>query len=242
MMQRDAVESVGPRRGGRPGTARREMHVVINGVDTERFRPGPPAGDDTPLRCVYVSSFRAWHAAEDLIEAAKACRARGVAVQVRLLGEGPRWRAARRAGATLTEEGSVQFLGTVPHGEVPDHLEAADVGLAPFSPQAFSALALGWFWSPIKIFEYLAAGLPVVTADLPELRALLPDVVASFYPAGQPEALADRLADLASNRAVLRRKGRAARNLAERRYTWDAQARIVEQVLTEAASGPDRPR
>ena len=225
-----------------PPTWAGPVHVIVNGVDTDRFRPAPSMADaPASLRGVYVSSFRPWHAAEDLIRAVATCRDRGVAVQVRLLGDGPRWPAARRAATDLAADDSVEWLGAVPHAEIPGHLQAADVGLAPFSPEAFSALALGWFWSPIKIFEYLAAGLPVVTADLPELRALLPDEVASFYPAGQPEALADRLADLASNRAVLRRMGRAARALAERRYTWDAQAQIVEQVLTEAASGPDGP-
>ena len=224
-----------------PPTWARPVHVIVNGVDTDRFRPGPSiANAAAPLRGVYVSSFRPWHAAEDLIRAVATCRDRGVAIHVRLLGAGPRWQAARRAATALKVDSSAEWLGAVPHAAVPGHLQAADVGLAPFSPEAFSALALGWFWSPIKIFEYLAAGLPVVTADLPELRALLPDEVASFYPAGQPEALADRLAHLASNRAILRRMSRAARDLAERRYTWDAQAQIVERVLTEAAAEPHR--
>jgi glycosyltransferase involved in cell wall biosynthesis len=122
-------------------------------------------------------------------------------------------------------------MGEVAHDEVPGHLASADVGLAPFSPDAFSALRLGWFWSPIKIFEYLAAGLAVVTVDIEEVRTLLPDTVARFYPAGQPDRLADQLELMASDRSGLAQMRRSARELAESRYTWGHQAAVVESVL-----------
>jgi glycosyltransferase involved in cell wall biosynthesis len=128
----------------------------------------------------------------------------------------------------------VELIGKVPHDRVPRFLAEADVGLAPFAPDRFSALELGWFWSPIKIFEYLAAGLPVVTADIAELRALLPGRVANFYEPGDPLALAEALVELESDRAAVRRMGRDARALAERFYTWDQQAAAVEAVLEGA--------
>ena len=148
--------------------------VVTNGVDTDRFRPGPP-GASSRLRCVYASSFRSWHGAEDLVEAVRICVSRGCDLQVICLGDGPRLAAARAAAARAGLADVMTFAGRVPYAEVPGHLAGADVGLAPFHPGGFSALRLGWFWSPIKIFEYLAAGLPVVTIDIAELRELLPD-------------------------------------------------------------------
>ena len=100
-------------------------------------------------------------------------------------------------------DGAVEFVGRVEHDAVPHFLARADVGVAPFAPAEFRALELGWFWSPIKIFEYLAAGLPVVTAAIPELQQLLPDDVARFYRAGNVGDLASALASRAAGDLVI---------------------------------------
>ncbi len=217
-----------------PADLQESSHVIVNGVDTQRFRPGPAVEAGGPLRCVYVSSFRSWHGAEDLVEAVRLCCQRDARLLVTCLGRGPRWEAAREAARDAGLDKAIRFVGEVAHADVPSYLAEANVGLAPFSPSEFSALELGWFWSPIKIFEYLAAGLPVVTADLVELRELLPDQVGSFYQVGQPSGLADALAELEQDRDAVRRMGVAARLLAESRYTWDHQAADVEAVLQEA--------
>ena len=208
--------------------------VIVNGVDVDRFRPAPRP-DDGPLRCVYVSSFRAWHGAEDLVAAVAQVVARGVDIHLTCLGEGPRWQRARDAAARLDVDARIDFVGRVAHDEVPGYLAAAHVGVAPFAPDQFRALELGWFWSPIKIFEYLAAGLSVVTADIEELRDLLSDEVATYYPPGNISALADTLAALAGDRAAVRDRGVRARALAEDKYTWDHQAAAVEAVLQRAS-------
>ena len=223
-----------------PPEAQPAATVVVNGVDPDRFRPGPPTGADGPLRCVYVSSFRSWHGAEDLVQAVAMCQARGVNLRVTCLGRGPRWAHARRAADRAGVNGVVQFVGTVPCDEVPGYLADADVGLAPFSPAAFRPLELGWFWSPIKIFEYLAAGLAVVTIDIRELRELVPDTVGRFYTPGVPRELCETLEQLATDRATLHQIRRAARALVESRYTWGHQAATVEALL-ESVRASRRP-
>ena len=157
-------------------------------------------------------------------------------LRVTCLGTGPLWgeacRSARKAGVL----GVMQFAGAVPYEDVPTYLAQADVGLAPFTPSAFPALRLGWFWSPIKIFEYLAAGLAVVTIGIDELHALLPSSVARFYTPGDVSGLADEIEGLAADRAALAQIGRHARSLAESRFTWDHQAATVETVLRHVAA------
>ena len=219
-----------------PAEVQASVTVGTNGVDIDRFRPGPPPEVNGPLRCVYASSFRSWHGAEELVQAVAICVSRGVDLHVTCLGRGPRWAAARNAARRAGLDGTIRFVGLVPFDEVPSHLAAADVGLAPFSPSAFRALRLGWFWSPIKIFEYLAAGLAVVTIDIEELRALLPDTVGRFYTPGAPPELADALEQLASDRQAVRHMGDTARSLAESCYTWGHQAAAVEGVLQQAVA------
>jgi len=132
---------------------------------------------------------------------------------------------------------TINFVGRVPFSDVPRYLADADVGLAPFNPAAFPALQLGWFWSPIKIFEYLASGLTVVTIGIEELRSLLPGSVARFYDAADIQGLADVLETLASRSDVIRQARDESRQLAESRYSWHQQARAVEGVLTAVSAG-----
>jgi glycosyltransferase involved in cell wall biosynthesis len=77
----------------------------------------------------------------------------------------------------------------------------------------------------------------VVTIDIEELRALLPDTVGRFYTPGVPRELADALERLASDRQGVRRLRETARSLAESCYTWGHQAAAVEGVLQQAVAG-----
>jgi glycosyltransferase involved in cell wall biosynthesis len=206
--------------------------IITNGVDVERIRPGPPRAVGDALRCIYVSSFRSWHGSADLIEALALCRKKNVNLKVVCIGAGPQLKAATRAVREAGLNDTVRFLGEVPMAEISHHLADADVGLAPFSPNEFKALALGWFWSPIKIFEYLAAGLIVVTADIPKLKELLPDKVARFYTPGVHTELAQTLERLTTDStSTLNSVRKTARELARSRYTWEHQAVVVEQLL-----------
>lgn len=110
----------------------------------------------------------------------------------------------------------------------------AHVGLAPFNPAGFSALQLGFFWSPIKIWEYAAAGLAVVTSDIPELRARVPEAASWFHQPGAVDELAGMLVRLDRERATVRAMGEAGRRVAEERYTWDRQAVKLVGILHEA--------
>lgn len=213
-----------------------EVRVIGCGVDCNAFRPGTPVPDGGPLRLVFVSSFRAWHGAVDLVRAVAICVERGVELRLCCLGQGPTLAEAKRIARETGAESSVEFLGSVPHTEVPGFLSRAHVGMAPFNPAAHRALEIGFFWSPVKIFEYLASGLPVITAEIESLRELLPAPVGRFYQAGEVLALADRLAELANNRAALRAAGKAARELAVSSHTWDHRAAELGELLQWAVS------
>lgn len=210
--------------------------VIGCGVDAEAIRPGDRDVAAGPLRCIYMSSFRPWHGAEDLVRATAIAAAAGADLHVTLVGDGPRLEAARALARECGAGDRIHFTGRVPHAEIARYLAAAHVGVAPYDPGGNTAMGVGFFWTPIKIFEYLAAGLAVVTIDVPELRAMLPPPVARFHAPGDPQALAGVLQQLHAGRAAVVAAGKAARELAEARYTWDALARRLAEVLERAVA------
>lgn len=214
--------------------------VIGCGVDAASIRPGDVDPRSGPLRCIYMSSFRPWHGAEDLVRATDIAVRAGADLRVTLLGAGPRLEAARALARDSAAAERIEFTGRVPHADIPRYLAAAHVGVAPYDPGGNIAMGVGFFWTPIKIFEYLAAGLAVVTIDVPELRDMLPPPVAAFHAPGDPQALAGVLQQLDADRDRVARAGAAARRLAEERYTWDALARRLGAVLERVIGAPGR--
>lgn len=152
-----------------------ERIAVVNlGVDRQRFRPMDQAAARQQMgiaadRCVlsYVGVLDLTHNLEPVI------RALGEAgrpdIELHVTGDGARageYRSIAEASGTR-----VIFHGKVPHGEVPVHIAAADLCLAPYDAVAFSSGELGY--STMKIPEYLAAGRPVVSVPSGRVRALL---------------------------------------------------------------------
>jgi len=127
---------------------------------------------------------------------------------------------------SLAEHGGlasrVIFTGTVPHASVPVYLSAFDVVVAPFPDIEHYRL----YMSPLKVFEYMASGIPMVVSDLPSLREILTEKTARFVKAGDVKELALALNNLLSHPDIAQVQGLAARKEVER-YTWDKRAERI---------------
>ena len=196
---------------------------------TLRARLGLPEPEQV---AVFAGSFRVWHGVHDFIGAAVRLVEEGAPFHFLLIGDGPERRTAERRVASHTER--FHFLGSVPHVEMPDLLALAGAGVAPFNTAEHPALrAAGFFWSPLKIYEYMAAGLPVITPAIPPLDTTIREgIEGASYPEGDIPALA------AAIRRVLEsperaQMGRRARERVVRDFSWQRHCQEIERILVE---------
>ncbi len=191
-------------------------HWVPNGVDFEHFsRPTETAADmlDVPRPIVgFVGGLSEW---VDLGLVASLARAR------------PGWSfvlvgPSAIDTSSVRELPNVRLLGARPYASVPSYLAAMDVALIPFKQNQVSYHA-----DPIKAYEYLAAGLPVVATNLPALRRI--EHVMRLV--NSSESFLGALEDAV---AQGRDKHRAERQAEARNHSWSARFEIVERLIRES--------
>jgi len=216
-----------------PDTIARERVVELPwGAAVERFTP---ASDDParPAHVVFLGSFRGWHGAADLVRACGRLYDAGMRFTCTLIGDGPE-RAAVEALATRWAE-HIRFSGAVPYEHVPTLLATATIGVAPFDTSRHPALrAAGFFWSPLKVYEYMAAGLPVVTTDLPPLnRIIRAGQEGELFAEGDVAALAQAIERLLCDPARARALGHAARERVVAHYSWSHHCAELERIMQQ---------
>jgi glycosyltransferase involved in cell wall biosynthesis len=210
------------------------------GADTVRFRPD--AEGEVPFSkrtgetlVIFAGAFRRWHGAINLVHAIRQLRNRGRRdIAAVLIGDGPELAAVRAAASGLD---GVTFTGAQPHDRMPACMAAADIGVAPFDVAAHAPLALDFYWSPLKIFEYMASGLPVVAPDIPRLRHIVRNGREGLlYDNGQAEGLPQALEQLADDEARRRTMGASARVRAVSEFGWDVHCRKLDEALRRCVS------
>ncbi len=216
-----------------PGTAPSRIIELEWGADTRRFQPGAPGPAPferpAPVVAVFAGAFRSWHGAVHLATAIRALRDRGRRdVGAVFIGDGPELASVRQAARGLD---NVVFTGALPHDRMPASLAVCDIGVAPFDMSRHRALALGFYWSPLKMFEYMSAGLPVVAPASGRIPALVGhEREGLLYAPSKPGALAAALERLADSDLRLQ-LGTAARVRAVRDYSWTAHCHALEHAI-----------
>lgn len=186
------------------------VHVVPNGVDTRRFTPVEVRTRPSTFTVGFVGTLKPWHGTSDLVEAFELLHRRDPSYRLLVVGEGPERALLEELVERLGLNSAVEFTGAAAPADVPAQLARMDVAVAPYPPTD------DFYFSPLKIYEYLAAGLPVVASDVGGVAELLTGTlppIGVLYPAGSIAELAAavlRLRDDSVARADLGRRGRRA--------------------------------
>ncbi len=215
---------------------RDHVFVVPDGARETATRPAiatttPRASDVGGPLVVYAGHLYPWKGVDVLLDAL----ARTPACRALIVGGHPAEADQTRVLARITELGlgdRVTMTGLVAPGDVRAHLERASVLVLPNTSSAISER----YTSPLKLFEYLAVGRPIVASDLPALREVLTDGETALLVApGDADALAAALSRLTADAALAGRLAAAAQALAPT-YSWARRAERLEAALLAAAA------
>jgi glycosyltransferase involved in cell wall biosynthesis len=213
--------------GTRVGVPSRKLRRVWVGADDDVMRPAP-FRDTGAFRVFVYASFIPLHGLEHVVRAAHALDHAGADIRIDVVGAGAT-EAAIKDLATELQVRNLRFLGRRPYDELPGEMAASDVCLGVFGTSPKSQRVI-----PNKVFDALAVGRPVVTADTPAVREVLTHgETAWLCPPGDPAALADALLALQADAVARRRLADRGHELFTQRFSIDALADDVATVVLE---------
>jgi len=219
----------------RLGASRRRIHLLPNAVDAESFAAphALPPRLSRPLAgkfvIAFVGSLKPWHGVESLLRVFPQLLAKLPTAHLLIIGEGPLSAEVERLAGELGEQ-QMTATGAVSHAEVASWLHHADIGVAPYPPLD------DFYFSPMKIVEYQAAGLAVVASDIGHIRQQITDgETGLLVPAGDETELRRALLELGRQPARVEQLGSRARK-AVAGNSWDRIAASVERLVEPAAA------
>jgi len=211
-------------------TAPGSVHVLPNGVNAALFHPGK--ADPAVRRRLkldggavlgFVGGLRPWHGVEILPELLSRLSKRHPRLRLVIAGDG---QLRRELESEFHRHGLAQrvtFTGLLPHGEIPAVIRQFDIALAPYPLHDHD-----FYFSPLKLFEYLACGVPVVAPRLGQIAEVVSDgKTGLLYPAGDLDALVRNCERLLAKPGLRATLGKAGARLVRREFTWDKNAQRV---------------
>jgi glycosyltransferase involved in cell wall biosynthesis len=215
-----------------------KVHVIPNGVDPHRFPAGtrhPARNGSEPFTLGFVGTLKPWHGLTVLLDAFRLLVDGGADAKLLLVGDGPERGRLESEVARAGLGPRVTFTGSVAPARIPALLGAMHVAVAPYPAPGPG----GFYFSPLKVLEYMAAGLPVVASRVATIEEMIESGRHGvLVEPGSAEALAGAMDALRRDPDARARLGAAARARVESRYTWD---QVVARILDAAGLPPANP-
>ncbi|MFQ5706565.1 MAG: glycosyltransferase family 4 protein [bacterium] len=215
-----------------------KIFVIPNGVDIEKFSPKIKSlpirkkfGFDDKVVLGFVGSFHYWHGVENLLQLMERTLNKYNNIAYLLVGDGPLKKQAEALVKSKKWEKDVIFTGYVLHEEVPSHVAAMDIVLAPYPHMDF------FYFSPLKLYEYLSAGKAVIASAIGQIAEVIEDGRNGFlYDPEHPGQFVEKTCELIEDGDLRERLGREGRKTILKSYTWDKNVRNVLEVFLFVSS------
>lgn len=222
------------------GVRAEAVRVIPNGVNPERF----PAECDSVWRWAdnnkaftfgFVGTLKPWHGVAGLIEAFALVRKQFADARLLLVGDGPERVALETRVRELNLAAATHFTGAVAAEAIPGLLAGMDVAVAPY-PQLEN-----FYFSPLKAYEYMAAGCATVASRIGQLNDLIQhEENGLLCEPGDVEDLARQMMRLREDESLRVRLAQAGRKTILGGHTWDHVAGRILALAGEVKDGNSR--
>jgi glycosyltransferase involved in cell wall biosynthesis len=224
------------------GIDAKRVTVMPNAADPQQFspRPGPSLlrlqlGWEEHFVIGFVGSMKPWHGIPTLLHALHLLGGSSSRFRLLLVGSGPELPSIAWQIDQLHLADCVHLAGAQPHDQIPDAIHAMDVAVAPYSAEANA------YFSPLKLFEYMAMAVPVVAARMGQVCDVIEHGRTGWlYTPGDAEELSALIRGLAIQPQLCREAGQAARQQVLTHHTWQQNAErvlgIAEELIREKNS------
>ncbi|MBD3192276.1 MAG: glycosyltransferase, partial [Candidatus Heimdallarchaeota archaeon] len=227
-----------------------KIQTVTNGVNTKEFKPIPKKVAIKTLKknlsqkvvgeggiVGFMGEVAPWQGVETFIEAAPIVLREFPETRFLIIGglktNKTRQELIDKIKRKIERKGlkdSILITGQRPHQEMPLFLSLCDILTAPFSEAGYK---WNYGFSPLKIFEYLAMGKPVIATDLPWIKELINNQNGLIIPPADPKALAGAICELFNNPHTMENLGINARRQAEKKLDWVVIAKQLLQIYAK---------
>jgi len=222
--------------------SKEKIKVITNGVNTDKFRPihdealllnwrrkiGILEGE---IVIAFVGNLARWQGVNLLIESGILLLYRGEKLKFLLVGDGPLKEDLMRRVSGSGFEKEFVFTGMVDYDDVPFLINLADICAAPFILRRNQITGV----SPIKVFEYMACGKPVVTTRIEGLDFIEEEGVGTLINPEDTLSLEQILYDLIKNPQKRKDMGNRGHEIARERFSWESRVTQIEEILKKMA-------
>lgn len=182
------------------------------------------------LYVVYTGSLHVWYGLRKFLYAIHRHLLEMSNIKIIIIGDGQDMDQLISLRNSLSLTDCVYFLGRLSKEEIPTYLAAADILIAPYQN-----LPIGFFGSPIKLFEYLISGTALIASDLGQIPEIIEHKKTGLlYNSESKDDLVEKIILLANNDSLREKIGKNGRNLALNKYTWKHNAQRIEKIYKKA--------
>jgi len=207
--------------------------VIPNGANTDLFKPMDHKEARKELNfdrdanyICFVGNLAPWQGVEYLIRSAPLILKEHPKTKFLIVGDGQMKEELINLAEKIGVSDKFIFTGAVPYEEVPNYINASDVCVAPFIKERNMRIGL----SPLKIYEYMSCGKPVVSSRIPNLEFIEQNHAGLLVEPENPKELAKAIIKLLKDEKLRRELGENGRKYVTKNHSWEAVARKVAEV------------